>query len=313
MYNIVFLDSATMPKPFPKFHFPHQLTTYRLTSAQQAYERCKDADIIITNKVVFNRDLLSHLPKLKLIALTATGMNNIDLKASEDLGILVKNVAGYSNRSVTEHALGMIFCLRRRFLDFHQDIQAGKWQNHPQFCFFEGDMLDVAQSTIGIVGKGNLGQTMASLATNIGMKVLFAEHKNVPMDQCREGYTPFSTVLAQSDIISLHCPLTSETQKLMGLDEFKKMKKSALFINTGRGPLVDENALAIALKSGLIAGAGLDVLSTEPPERSNPLLDPSLPNLLLTPHVAWGSESSLTTLVEKVVANIENFVAKNTD
>lgn len=309
MYQIVFLDSATMPKALPEPNFPHHFTSYQLTSADDTYQRSKDADIIITNKVIFDRELLLKLPKLKLIALTATGMNNIDLDACSELGIEVRNVAGYSNRSVPEHALGMIFSLRRRFTEFYEQIQQGKWQKHPQFCFFTGEILDIADSTLGIVGKGDLGQAMARIAQGVGMKVIFAEHKGVAQQECRPGYVPFEQVLETADVVSLHCPLTENTQGLIGSKELQAMKPSALLINTGRGPLVDERALAQALKAGEIAGAGLDVLSSEPPSVDNPLLDPELPNLLITPHVAWGSESALTLLAQKVVQNINTFVA----
>lgn len=309
MYQIIFLDSATMPKVLPEPNFAHQMISYPLTAPNEVYERVKDADIVVTNKVVFDRTLLSRLPKLKFIALTATGMNNIDLDACQDFGIQVKNVAGYSNRSVPEHALGMIFCLRRRFLDFHREIKNGKWQNHPQFCFFTDNILDIADSTLGIVGKGALGKAMANLAKGVGMKVVFAEHKDVSPENCREGYLPFYQVLENADVISLHCPLTIETQRLISTKELETMKTSALLINTGRGPLVDEKALADALKKGVIGGAALDVLSTEPPASDNPLLDTELPNLLITPHVAWGSESALTLLAEKVTDNLNAFAA----
>lgn len=309
MYQIVFLDSATMPKALPEPNFPHHFTSYDLTSVDDAYERSKDADIIVTNKVIFDRALLSKLPKLKLIALTATGMNNVDLTACHELGIEVKNVAGYSNRSVPEHTLGMIFCLRRRFLEFHQQIQQGKWQNHSQFCFFTGEILDIAGSTLGIVGKGELGKAMARIAQGVGMKVIFSERKEVKIEDCREGYVPFYHMLETADVVSLHCPLTVETEKLISTKELKMMKSSALLINTGRGPLVDERALAKALKNKEIAGAAIDVLTTEPPSGDNPLLAPNLPNLLITPHVAWGSESALTLLAEKVTENMNTFVA----
>lgn len=277
---------------------------------QETFERTKDADIVVTSKVVFDRDLLSRLPKLKLIAITATGTNNIDLEAAKALGIAVKNVTGYSSVTVPEHVLGMIFALKHSLMSYHRDqVTSDRWATCGQFCYTDYPITDVHGATLGVFGKGNIGTEIGRLAQLLGMKVLYAEHKGA--SQIRDGYTDFETVLKQADIVTLHCPLTDTTKNLINSDTLALMKPTAYLINTGRGPLVDETALLAALESGKIAGAALDVLVKEPPEKENPLIQAAkrLPNLLLTPHVAWASDSAVTTLVNKVAQNIEDFVA----
>ena len=277
---------------------------------QETFERTKDADIVVTSKVVFDRDLLSRLPKLKLIAITATGTNNIDLEAAKALGIAVKNVTGYSSVTVPEHVLGMIFALKHSLMSYHRDqVTSDRWATCGQFCYTDYPITDVRGATLGVFGKGNIGTEIGRLAQLLGMKILYAEHKGA--SQIRDGYTDFETVLKQADIVTLHCPLTDTTKNLINSDTLALMKPTAYLINTGRGPLVDETALLAALESGKIAGAALDVLVKEPPEKENPLIQAAkrLPNLLLTPHVAWASDSAVTTLVNKVAQNIEDFVA----
>lgn len=312
MLNIVFLDRTGIPATheIPRPSFPHTWTEYDRTSADETFERAKDADIVITSKVLFGRELMAKLPKLKLIAITATGTNNVDLVAAKELGITVKNVTGYSSVTVPEHVLGMIFSLKHSLMSYHFDqITSDRWATCGQFCYTDYPITDVRGATLGIFGKGNLGTEVGRLAGLLGMNVLYAEHKNATV--IRDGYTPFEEVLKQSDIITLHCPLTETTQNLINAETLALMKPTAYLINTGRGPLVDENALLQALENRTIAGAGLDVLVKEPPEKDNPLIQAAkrLPNLLITPHIAWASDSAVTTLVNKVAQNIEEFVA----
>ena len=278
---------------------------------EETFERTKDADIVVTNKVVFDRELLSRLPKLKLIAITATGTNNIDLDAAKDLGIAVKNVPDYSSVAVPEHVLGMIFSLKHSFIGYHRDqVTSDRWATCGQFCYTDYPITDVRGATLGVFGKGCLGTEVGRLAQLLGMNVLYAEHKGA--SQIREGYTEFESVLKQADIVTLHCPLTDTTKNLINAETLALMKPTAYLINTGRGPLVDETALLEALENGKIAGAALDVLVKEPPEKDNPLIQAAkrLPNLLITPHIAWASDSAVTTLVNKVAQNIEDFVAQ---
>ncbi len=312
MLNIVFLDRTGIPAThnIPRPSFPHNWIEYDRTSAEETYERAKDADIVITSKVLFGRELLAKLPKLKLIAITATGTNNIDLVAAKELGIAVKNVTGYSSVTVPEHVLGMIFSLKHSLMSYHRDqVTSDRWATCGQFCYVDYPITDVRGSTLGVFGKGCLGTEVGRLAELVGMKVLYAEHKGATT--IRDGYTPFEEVLKQADIVTLHCPLTETTQNLINAETLALMKPTAYLINTGRGPLVDEAALLHALENGVIAGAALDVLVKEPPAIDNPLIQAAkrLPNLLITPHVAWASDSAVTTLVNKVAQNIEEFVA----
>ncbi|PJG83374.1 glycerate dehydrogenase [Caviibacterium pharyngocola] len=309
--NIVFLDSTAVPKHIliPRPSFAHQWIEYEHTSAAQTVERAKDADIVITSKVIFSREVMQQLPKLKLIALTATGTNNIDLVAAKELGIAVKNVTGYSSVTVPEHVLGLIFALKHSLMCWYKDQLAQKWADCKQFCYFDYPITDVRGSVLGVIGKGNLGTEIGRLASALGMQVIYAERKGA--QHIREGYLPFEQVLKEADIVTLHCPLTENTQNLINAETLKLMKPTAYLINTGRGPLVDEQALVEALENRTIAAAALDVLVKEPPEKDNPLIQAAarLPNLIITPHIAWASDSAVTTLVNKVKQNIEDFVA----
>ena len=307
--NIVFLDSTAIPKhiPIPRPSFPHNWVEYEYTSAEQTIERAKDADIIITSKVILSREVLQQLPKLKLIAITATGTNNVDLEAAKELGVAVKNVTGYSATTVPEHVLGMIFALKHSLAGWQRDQLTGKWTESKQFCYFDYPITDVKGSTLGVFGKGCLGTEVGRLAELLGMKVLYAEHRATT---CREGYTSFEEVLKQADILTLHCALTETTKNLINQETLSLCKKGAYLINTGRGPLIDEQAVCDALKSGQLGGATLDVLVKEPPEKNNPLIElaKTMPNLIITPHIAWASDSAVTTLTKKVTQNIEDFV-----
>ncbi len=308
--NIVFLDSTAIPKhiPIPRPSFPHNWVEYEYTSAEQTIERAKDADIIITSKVILSREVLQQLPKLKLIAITATGTNNVDLDAAKELGVAVKNVTGYSATTVPEHVLGMIFALKHSLAGWQRDQITEKWTESKQFCYFDYPITDVKGSTLGVFGKGCLGTEVGRLAELLGMKVLYAEHRNATT--CREGYTPFEEVLKQADILTLHCALTETTKNLINQETLSLCKKGAYLINTGRGPLIDEQAVCDALKSGQLGGAALDVLVKEPPKKNNPLIElaKTMPNLIITPHIAWASDSAVTTLTKKVTQNIEDFV-----
>ncbi|MFA0403212.1 D-2-hydroxyacid dehydrogenase [Vibrio sp. 10N.222.52.C12] len=310
--NVVFLDRATIPSQIhlKPLSFEHEWVEYDFTAPDLVAERVLDADVIITNKVVLNADNLSQAQQLKLIAVSATGVNNVDVDYCNEKNIAVANIQGYATQSVPEHVIAMLFALKRNLVGYHQDIEAGEWQKDKQFCFFTHPIQDIAGSTLGLMGSGSLGQATAALAKAIGMKVIFAERKGA--DSCREGYLPFDTVLKQADAISLHCPLTEATRNLISEPELAMMKPSAVLINAGRGGLVDEQALVEALVNHQIAGAGMDVFTQEPADKSNPLLANShLSNLLLTPHVAWGSDSSIQKLSDILIDNIDGFVEGN--
>ena len=306
--TVVFLDRATIPTQIelPHLPFDHQWIEYDFTAPELVVERAKDAQIVITNKVVLDRGVLAQLPNLKLVAVSATGFNNVDTLCCKERGIAVANVQGYATQSVPEHVIAMMFALKRNLKGYHNDIAAGEWQRNKQFCFFTHPISDTAGSTMGVIGGGALGQATAALAKALGMHVLFAEHKGAK--ECREGYLPFEQVLAVSDVLTLHCPLNEQTRHLIGRQELSSMKPSSIVINTGRGGLVDEEALIDALKHGVIRGAGFDVFTDEPADESNSLIaNMHLPNLLLTPHVAWGSDSSIQKLADILIDNIVAF------
>ncbi|NOH96428.1 D-2-hydroxyacid dehydrogenase [Vibrio sp. 99-70-13A1] len=307
--KIVFLDRATIPSQIQlkKPNFEHTWVEFDFTKPEQVQERIIDADIVITNKVILNAPNLSQATRLRLIAISATGVNNVDTAYCKANGIGVANVQGYATQSVPEHVIAMLFALKRNLVGYHQDIEKGEWQKDKQFCFFTHPIQDVSGSTLGIIGSGGLGQATALLAKAIGMNVLFSERKGASI--CREGYLPFEEVLQQSDAITLHCPLNEETHHLIGKSELLLMKRSAVLINAGRGNLVHEQALVDGLQTGEIAGAGVDVFSEEPADKSNPLLANShLPNLILTPHVAWGSDSAIQALSDILIENLNSFM-----
>jgi glycerate dehydrogenase len=291
----------------PSLPFEHQWLEYDFTSPELIVERAHQAEVIITNKVVLDRHVLSQLTHLKLVAVSATGFNNVDVDYCREQGIAVTNVQGYATQSVPEHVVAMMFALKRNLKGYHNDIAAGEWQRNKQFCFFTHPISDTAGSTLGVIGSGTLGQATAALAKALGMHVVFAERKGA--SECREGYLPFEQVLEQADVLTLHCPLSDETRHLIGRQELATMKPTSIVINTGRGGLVDEEALVDALKEGVIRGAGVDVFTDEPADESNSLIaNMHLPNLLLTPHVAWGSDSSIQSLANILMDNIAAFM-----
>jgi glycerate dehydrogenase len=302
-YNIVFLDRATIGVSVREPQFPHSYKEYQETSADQVVERLADAEIAIINKVSMRAPNLEKLPKLKLIAVAATGTDCVDKAYCKAHGIIVSNIRNYAVNTVPEHTLALIFALRRSLIPYVLDVRRGKWQTINQFCYFDHPIHDITGSTLGLVGFGALGKSVAARAEAFGMKVIATDVFDFP------GKVDLDAILAQSDIVSLHCPLTEATRNLIGTAEFKKMKKDAILINTARGGLVDEKALVHALKTGEIAGAGFDVLTAEPPKAGNVLLDADLPNLIITPHVAWASVEAMTALANQLVDNIEAWVS----
>jgi len=305
-HKIVFLDRNSLIAKLRAPAFPHEWVNYERTRPEEVLERIREASIVITNKVRLGADILSQTPAVKMIAVAATGTDNVDLAYCRAHGIVVSNIRGYAVHTVPEHVFMMMLALRRSLLGWREDLRAGLWETAEQFCLFTRPIHDLYGSTLGIIGHGSLGRGVARLAEAFGMRVLIAEHKGAT--EVREGYTPFEMVLQEADVITLHTPLTPQTRHLIGAREFLMMKPTAILINTARGGLVDEAALVDALKSGAIAGAGFDVLSVEPPRQGNPLLDLDLPNFILTPHVAWSSREAMQTLADQLIDNIEAFV-----
>jgi glycerate dehydrogenase len=306
-HTIVFLDRASLVADMRAPPFAHEWIDHAATRPEEVAARLAAANIVIVNKVKLSADILAQAPSLQMIAVAATGTDNVDLGYCRGNGIIVSNIRGYAVNTVPEHAFMMMLALRRNLLGWREDVRAGLWQQTDQFCLFTRPVNDLHGSTLGLVGFGSLGHGMRKLAEAFGMTVLVAEHKGAAV--VRDGYTAFDTVLANADVVSLHTPLTADTRHMIGAREFRLMKPSAILINTARGSLVDEAALIDALKSGRIAGAGFDVLSVEPPRDGNPLLDLDLPNFILTPHVAWSSREAMQALADQVVDNIEAFVA----
>jgi len=304
--SIVFLERGTFTVEFRRPRFNHTWTDYPFTEPGQVWERLETATIAIVNKLPLRADTLGKLPRLRLIAVAATGVDNIDLAFCRSHNIAVCNGRDYAKTSLPEHVLALVFALRRSLMAYRNDLRGGEWQRSKQFCLLAHPISDVRESTLGIVGYGALGRATAKLAESVGMKVLISERKNATT--VRDGRTSFVEVLSRSDVVSLHCPLTEQTRNLIGAAELDVMKPSALLINTARGALVDDTALMDALKRGRIAGAGIDVLRNEPPSAGDKLLELNLPNLIVTPHIAWASREAMQTLADQVVDNLEAFV-----
>jgi glycerate dehydrogenase len=269
-------------------------------------DRIADAEIVFTNKIRLTRTLLELAPKLKFIALTATGTDNIDTNCAKEHGIGVANIRHYCTQSVVEHVFGVLLSLTHSLGRYHQSVRAGNWQRSTDFCMLHYPVKELSAMTLGIVGYGALGQGVARIAREFGMKVLVSARpgaKTVPDD--RIG---FDQLLAEADVISLHCPLDDDTQNLFGAREFEAMKRTAILINTARGALVDSQALADALANGTIAAAAVDVLPKEPPVDGDPLLDYDGDNLVVTPHIAWATDEARQNAIDELAANTRAFL-----
>lgn len=305
--KIVFLDRGSLRAKLRPPAFPTRWIDYDQTEPGDVVARLADATVAIINKIRLPREELAKLPKLKLIALAATGTDVVDLAACKDLNIAVTNVRGYAVNSLPEHVFALILALRRS-LNFHREaIDAGRWTDSQQFCLFSSPMHDLAGSTLGLIGFGSLGRSVASIGLAFGMKIKAFDH--YPTREPNVERVSLDDVLSDSDVISLHVPLTAATRNIISSARLKQMKRSAILINTARGGLVDEMALANALQERTIAGAGIDVLAIEPPPTDSPLLRLKLPNLIVTPHVAWASEEAMQLLADQLIDNIEAFVA----
>ncbi len=306
-HTVVFLDRDSVKARVRTPAFDHSYVEHAATTPDQVVERLQEATVAIVNKVQLREPTLAQLPNLRMIAVAATGYDCVDVAACKARGIAVANIRNYAIHTVPEHAFALILALRRNLIAYRRDVEAGRWQKADQFCFLDHDIRDLHGSTLGIVGEGAIGQGTATIARGFGMKVLFADHE--PPKAPGIEYTPFDEVLERADVLSLHCPLMPSTRNLIGLPQMRRMKRTALLINTSRGGLVDEEALIHALDAGLIAGAGFDVLTTEPPRNGHPLLDLRRPNFILTPHVAWASQEAMQFLADQLIDNIDAWAA----
>ena len=309
--NAVLLDSLTLGNNValdPLASLPVNLVVYEQTTSEQVEERIAGADIVLTNKVVLNADTLNAASRLKYIGVLATGMNNIDLAAAADQNITVRNVAGYSTASVAQHTMAMMLSLAQSLPAYHNDVMKGVWQKSEMFCRLDHPIMELTGKKLLIIGYGALGQAAARLAEAFGMDVLKAR---VPgSSSSDDDRIELDEGLSVADVVSLHCPLTTDTHQLIDARRLSLMKPNALLINTARGGLADEQALADALEAGVIGGAGFDVLTEEPPANGNPLLQISTPNFILTPHCAWGSPESRNRVVALAAEHLEVFLER---
>jgi glycerate dehydrogenase len=301
--HVVFLERQSVKANVRRPRCAGTYVEHDKTVPDQVVERLRDATVAIINKVVLREATLAQLPKLKLIAMAATGYDCVEIDSCRRRGITVANIRNYAVHTVPEHVFAMVLALRRNLLAYRRDVEQGAWQQSEQFCFLTHPIGDLFGATIGIIGEGALGQGTAAIARGFGMKVLFADHE--PPKAPDVQFTPLQQVLEAADVISLHLPMTPTTRHMIGIEQLRRMKRNALLINTARGGLVDERALIQALDEGLIAGAGFDVLTVEPPREGNPLLDVRRTNFILTPHVAWASDGAMQFLADQLIDNID--------
>lgn len=277
------------------------------TPVAETVTRCAGAPIVITNKAPMTRQIIESLPDLKYIGVIATGFNIVDTVAAKERGVIVTNVPGYGTPSVAQHVFALILELANNVGASAQSVAAGGWQRCPDFCYYDKPIIELAGRTLGIIGYGEIGVAVARIGQAFGMKVLASKRNWSGGPPAGIEAADADTIFREADVISLHCPLTDATKHLVNERTLGLMKKTALLINTGRGPLIDDQALAAALEAGTIAGAGVDVLSVEPPKDGNPLLGAK--NCLVTPHVAWASREARTRLITACAANVKAFLA----
>jgi len=306
--NIVILDGYTLNPGDLDWSSVNKLgktSVYDRSGPDEVVDRAQDADAVLVNKVVLNEAILNQLPRLKYIGVCATGYNNIDLNAANKRGIIVTNVKAYGPASVAQHTFALLLALVNHTELHSQSVFKGDWAASSDFCYWKTPLVELSGKTLGLIGLGDIGTHVAKIAVAFGMKVI-AYRKNPGRTQQEEiKMVSLETVFKESDVISLHCPLTDETKNMVNADSLSRMKPTSYLVNTGRGPLINETDLAEALKNKTIAGAALDVLSSEPPEKDNALL--SAPNCIITPHIAWASFEARERLLEMVAANLKAY------
>ncbi len=279
--------------------FAHHLQT----APEETISRIGDADVIIVNKVRLTQEILNAAPNLKLVCLVATGTDNVDIQAARELGITVCNCQAYGTDSVVQHVFTTLLALHTNLIPYTQAVADGKWNRSSQFCLLDYPIVELKGKTLGILGYGTLGKGVARLAKAFDMKILLGERPGIT----QEGRVPLDELLPQVDVLTLHCPLTEQTRNVIDGAALAVMKPTSFLINAARGGVVDEAALADALRNGTIAGAATDVLTKEPPDADNPLLADDIPNLIITPHCAWGSLQARNRIVAQTIENIQGF------
>lgn len=284
-----------------------EVTVYDRTSPSETVQRAAEADIVLTNKVVLDREKIAQLPRLKYIGVLATGYNVVDIEAAHERGIVVTNVPAYSTESVAQMVFAHLLTVTNRTEHYAIQNRSGRWSASPDFCYWDFPLMELAGKTIGIVGLGNIGRRVAEIALAFGMKVKAVTSKSQEQLPAGIEKADLQTLLSSADVLSLHCPLTTNTRHLINADTLRLMKPTAILINTGRGPLIDDQAVANALQEGLLGAFCADVLTTEPPSSNNPLL--SQPNAFITPHIAWASTEARTRLLQIAIANVRAFAS----
>ncbi|NMY36797.1 MULTISPECIES: 2-hydroxyacid dehydrogenase [Pseudomonas] len=280
------------------------LQLYADTTSENLIERLQGASVVISNKILLNAETLAACPQLKLILVAATGTNNVDLEAARARGIVVANCQGYGTPSVAQHTLTLLLALATRLLDYQNAVSAGQWQTAKQFCLLDFPIVELEGKTLGLFGHGELGSAVAKLAEAFGMRVLVGQ---IPGRPARADRLPLDELLPQVDALTFHCPLNEHTRNFIGARELAMLKPGAFVVNTARGGIIDEQALADALRSGHLGGAATDVLSVEPPRNGNPLLAEDIPRLIITPHSAWGSREARQRIVGQLTENAQAF------
>ena len=282
------------------------LTVYDRTRPEETVARAAEADIVLTNKVIINREMMAQLPQLKYIGVLATGYNVVDIEAAHERGIIVTNVPAYSTESVAQMVFAHLLTVTNRTEHYAIQNRQGRWTKNPDFCYWDFPHMELAGKTFGIVGLGNIGRRVAEIALAFGMQVKALTNKSADTLPAGIEKADLEVLLATSDVISLHCPLTDTTRHLINRDTLSKMRPSAILINTGRGPLVDDQAVASALAKGQLAVFCADVLTEEPPKADNPLL--KQPNAFITPHIAWATEEARSRLLQVAISNVQAFL-----
>ncbi len=305
--RVVFLDRTSIIANIRRPRAATEYIEFERSQGHEVVERLKGAAVAITNKVPLRQAVLRQLPELKLIAVAATGYDVIDVDYCRDHGIAVANIRNYAVHTVPEHAFALILALRRNLLAYRAEVERGAWNRSEQFCLLDHPIYDLHGSQLGIIGEGALGRAVAAIGTAFGMRTVFLDHPQRVGEDLE--YHPLPRLLAESDVLTLHCPLLPSTRNLIGEAELRAMKRTAILINTARGGLVDERALVRALQEGWIGGAGFDVLTVEPPREGNPLLEVRLPNLIVTPHIAWASLGAMQFLADQLIDNIDAWSA----
>jgi glycerate dehydrogenase len=305
---VVFLDRDTLPgeTTVNPLDFEHELRVFAATEPSEVAARIADADIVITNKAPINAASIAGAPRLRFVAVAATGYDIVDIDACKARGIAVSNIRNYAANTVPEHTFALILALRRSIIPYRASVAAGRWIDVNQFSYFDYPVNDLSGSTLGIIGDGVIGQAVAQIARAFGMRPIFSSYKGI--SGMGPLYTPFEDMLQQSDVITLHSPLMPSTRNMIGRPEFALMKRKPLLINTARGGLVDEEALAEALASGQISGAGFDVTTVEPPPADHVMMRLlERDNFILTPHIAWSSREAIQTLADQLIGNVDLF------